>query len=132
MGRSFRSQRGEGKLGCVITFAVVASIVAVGLRVIPVLFKNSEYEEYADQQAQQAVRLEPELMRETLVYKAKELGINLGSDTYNAVRVSRTRVMESGECRINIEYMSKVDLYGIYEYEWQTKIKITRPVLYSI
>lgn len=106
-----QSQRGEGKLGCILTLLVVGAMVAVAFKIGPVYYGNMELADAADFKATMGSRVPAEQVESEMRSKAKELGV-LEALKPGGIKVTKTSSGDSGTCTITLKYTCKVDLYG--------------------
>ncbi|MBI3129734.1 MAG: hypothetical protein HYZ13_00105 [Acidobacteria bacterium] len=106
-----QSQRGEGKVGCILTFLVIAVVCAVAFKVAPIYYANMELLDKADLVATMGSRVPAEQVESEVRAKAKELDIPEALKP-GAIKVTKVVTGESGVCKIVLNYKRKVDLYG--------------------
>jgi len=101
------SERGEGLLKFIIALAVLAALIFVGVKTIPVYFNNSQLADFIRERAIRATveRPAPDAVQAEVVHYAKELGVPITSDN---VQVT----FEAGidQVKINVDYTVPVDL----------------------
>lgn len=125
---SSRRQRGEGKIGCIVSLVVLVSVGAVALKVVPILWSDNELKDAAKDIASRASVL-PVLTIETqLKAKARELEIREALAP-GAIQISKVGTSVEGNCTIALTYKRKVDLYGIYQWEDNVQLSVTSPYL---
>ena len=127
-------QRGEGKVGCVVSLLVFAILVAVGLKVIPVYYANSELADGCKFIASSASRIPLELVERQAKDKAKELGMIDVLSQPNSITVSKVGGGPDapGTCTIRLRYKQTIDLYGVYQFDIVTDKTISEPILENI
>jgi hypothetical protein len=116
-------QRGEGKLGCIVSLAVAAAIVAAVYKALPVYYSDHELVDALKDIGPKASGItNPEAVEAMVRAKAKELEIQEVLTDPNAVKV--TLVPSAGEapgkCTIRLNYKRTVDFYGFYQYTFVT------------
>lgn len=133
MSQSQKSQRGEGKIGCVLTLLVLASAIAVLIKAFPVYYGNFELVDACDFIATEGSRLPQEQVEANVRDKAKELQIP------EALRPGAVKVVKSvtggngeGSCTITLRYTRTIDLYGFYKWEVVTDKRISKAIFTSI
>ncbi|HEX9082823.1 MAG TPA: hypothetical protein VF768_11120 [Holophagaceae bacterium] len=127
-------QRGEGKVGCTLTLLVFGILVAIGLKVVPVYYANSELVDACKFIASSASRLPLELVEKQTRDKARELGMRDVLSQKDAITVSKdsTGMGDPGTCTIRLRYKQTIDLYGVYQFDIVTNKTITEPILENI
>ena len=127
-----RHQRGEGKVGCLISLLVFGALVAVGYKTIPVYYSNSELADACDFIASGAARKPIETLEREVKDKARDLGISEVLADKNAIRVTKTSNGEAGTCTITLRYKRTIDFYGTYQWTLVTEKRISKPVFENI
>ena len=106
------AQRGEGKLKTIIVLAILASVIYIAFRVVPVYVNNFELEDAMKTEARFAVvqRKSPDEVRESVFRKIQELKI--------PARREDIRIEQLGNSglRITVTYTVVIDLPG---YQWK-------------
>ena len=128
-------QRGEGKVGCVLTLLIFGALVAAGLKIVPVYYNNSELADGCKFIASSASRIPLELVEKQAKDKARELGMAEVLAQPNSITVSKTGGGGEGEpgvCTIRLRYKQTIDLYGVYKFDIVTDKKISEPILEGI
>ena len=106
-------ERGEGQIGCVVTLLVLASAIAVGVKVVPVFYDNYNLQDFAQELAGKAGLYPLPALQLQLQDKAKELGIPEAM-AKGAMTISTTGEASAGVCTIQINFKRTIDLYGVY------------------
>lgn len=91
--------------------AVMAAMVIVGVKVVPIYFNNYEFEDAVKNEALQATyssRSEEDI-RDTVIKRAKDYDIPL---TAKQVKVSRTGTNGNGNLSIDVVYTMDINLPG--------------------
>ncbi|WP_291273012.1 hypothetical protein [Geothrix sp.] len=127
-----RHQRGEGKIGCIISLLVFGTLAAAGYKAIPVYYGNSELVDACDFIASGAARKPVETLEREIKDKARELGVLEVLTDKNAIRVSKTGYGETGNCTITLRYKRVIDFYGTYKWTVVTDKRITKPIFENI
>jgi hypothetical protein len=91
--------------------AVMAALVTVGLKVIPVYFNNFQFEDAIKNEALQSTYSTRSVddIRDAVIKKAHDCDIPL---TAKQVRVSRTGINGSGSLVIEVNYSATIELPG--------------------
>lgn len=125
MTASRTSERGEGKIGCILTLLILAGAVAVGLKVVPVYYTNSSLADSAEEVAAQAGLYTKAALEAKLRDKAVELNIPEAAAD-GAMTVSTAGTKNLGTCTIAFDYTRTVDLYGFYRFDIATHKVVKR------
>jgi len=120
-------QRGEGKIGCIVSLAVVAILVAAAFQVVPVLFSNNDFLSSVENIAGRAAIIPQATIEAQIRQKARELEIPEAT-TAGAVTVTKTGE-GTGTCTVRIRYTRKIDFYGIYTYPLETNVTKSIPYM---
>ena len=121
-----RKERGEGKIGCIISLVVLIVGVGVGVKVLPVLYSNYTLAEYAGEVASKAGLYKIEGLQGDLRDKARELGVTEAM-ARGAMTFSTTgNPTEGGICTVSLKYDRDVDLYGYYKFTIHTDDRVSR------
>ncbi len=128
-------QRGEGKVGCVLTLLIFGALVAAALKIVPVYYNNSELADGCKFIASSASRIPLELVEKQAKDKARELGMADVLAQKNSITVTKTGgggAGEPGTCTIHLRYKQTIDLYGVYKFDVVTDKRISEPILEGI
>lgn len=127
-------QRGEGKVGCVLTLLVFGALVAVGLKAVPVYYDNSELADACTFIASSASRVPLELVEKQAKDKARDLGMLDVLAQPNAITATKLGggAGGAGTCTIHLKYKQTIDLYGVYQWDVVTDKRISQPILEGI
>lgn len=127
-----KRQRGEGKLGCIVSLLVFGALAAAGYKAIPVYYGDSELVDACDFIASSAARKPIETVEREVRDKAKELGIPEVLMDKNAIRVVKSGSGEAGTCTITLRYKRTIDFYGTYQWTKETNKRISKPIFENI
>jgi len=130
MSHPRRSERGEGKLGCLLTLLVVGAMVAIAIKAFPVYYSNMELADACEFMATEASRLPREQVEGNVKLKAKELGIEEALKP-GAIQVQKVAT-DSGTCTITLRYTRSIDFYGLYTHKLETNKSITKVIFTNI
>lgn len=119
MPRIHTSQRGEGKIGCIVSLLVLILLGATGFKVVPVLFSNHEFVKGSEEIAGRAALLTQQNIELQIREKAQDLGIREALEP-GAITVTRTTGSGNGVCTVRLAYTRKVDLFGVTSLEIKT------------
>lgn len=121
-------ERGEGKIGCILTLAVLLILGAVAVKVVPVYYANNSLQDTANELASKAGILSLATLEQQLRGKAKELEIPEAL-AKGAMNVRVVGEEHTGNCTIHLKYSRKVDLYGAYAFTIDMDKSITKPYM---
>ena len=127
-----KRQRGEGKIGCIVSLLVFGTLAAAAYKAGPVYYGNSELVDACDFIASSAAKKPIETVEREVRDKAKELGIAEVLKDRNAIRVSKTGEGEAGTCTITLRYKRTIDFYGTYKWTKETNKRISKPIFENI
>ncbi|MBK8792627.1 MAG: hypothetical protein IPN59_05620 [Holophaga sp.] len=125
--RNRNTQRGEGKVGCIVSILIFGLLIAAAIRVVPILFSNNDFTNSIDNIAARAGILPQATIELQLREKARELGIPEALAA-GAIVVTKAGDHMQGTCTVKVRYTRKIDFYGLYAYPLETNT--TRNVLY--
>lgn len=117
-------QRGEGKLGCIVSLLVFITLVAVAWQLVPALFSNNELAEACENIASRAVQLNQDNLQLQIRDKARELGIQEALAP-GAIVVAKSGDWQAGVTTVRLNYTRKIEFYGIYTYPLKTEKTIS-------
>src|SRR5512143_1007981 len=121
---SFHSrQRGEGKIGCIISLVVLGAAGAAAYKAFPVYYSDRQFLDEVKDIGPKASGIPTSEAVEIMIRaKAKELEIPEVLNDVNSVHVtmipSTTDV--PGHCIVRLNYKRTVDFYGLYQYTFVT------------
>ena len=123
-------ERGEGRIGCILSLLVLAAASALTAKLLPVFYSNYALGSFAEELGNKAGLYPTATLELELQNKAKELGIPeaLGE---GAMAISTTGQQASGICTIKLSYRRTVDLYGCYSFSVDTEKTIQSPYMDS-
>jgi hypothetical protein len=121
-------QRGEGKIGCIVSLLVLVTCAAVGYKAVPVFWTNNELQDAAKDLATRASVTPVESIELQVRTKAKDLDI-AEATAKGAIRVSKRGDGQQGMCSIRLRYDRKIDLYGVYTWTVVTDKEVTAPYI---
>lgn len=125
-------ERGEGKVGCIVSLAVLVITGAVGLKVVPVFYSNNALKDAALRKAEAAGGRELEAVTKEIISEARNLEIAEATRP-GAITVSkRGGGADGGTITVNLRYTRSVDLFGVYTWPIETNEKIERPIFENI
>jgi hypothetical protein len=127
-----RHQRGEGKIGCLVSLLVLGTLGAAAFKAVPVYYGNSELIDACDFIASGASKKPIETLEREVKEKAKELGVIEALTDKHAIRISKTGGGETGTCTITLRYKRTIDFYGVYKWTLVTDRRISKPIFENI
>lgn len=122
-----RSERGEGKAGCVIGVIILGIALWIGIKVIPVRVAVASLQDFVEETAQKASLLrvgsgEGDTKEKQIIYlitrKADQERLPVKADNIE-VRLTDQR------CNIIVKYHVTVD-FGVYKYDWPVEHSVDR------
>ena len=122
------SERGEGKIGCVLTLLVLITIAAVATKVVPVYYSDNELTDTAKDLASKAGIMSVPTLELQLRDRARTLEIPEALAP-GAMKITTMGERSAGTCVVNLKYARKVDLFGVYVLTIDTEKVITRPYM---
>ncbi|GLH68431.1 hypothetical protein [Geothrix edaphica] len=127
-----RHQRGEGKIGCILSLLVFGALAAAGYKAIPVYYADSELVDACDFIASAAAKKPIETIEREVKDKARELQIPEVLADKNAIRVTKTGSGEASTCTITLRFKRTIDFYGAYKWTKETNKRVSKPIFENI
>ena len=124
-------QRGEGKVGCTVSLLVMAILVAIAIKVIPVYYADNQIYDIVARKAEQAAGRRAEDMEKEIRIAIRELGIPEAMAP-RAITIRKTMSGDVGNVTVTMRYSHKVDLYGIAQWPFNVDKTMSHPVLEGI
>lgn len=121
-------QRGEGKIGCMVSLLVLLVAGAAVYKLAPVIYSNSSLEKEAEDLAGRAGVIPPATLVLQLRDKARDLEIPEALRP-GAMTLTTTGDSSSGTCQVQLHYRRTVDFYGIYTLNLDTDKTISQPYM---
>jgi hypothetical protein len=128
MARTWDTQRGEGKIGCIVSLLVLAIVLGVGAKTIPYAWAVEQLRDSADELGSRAGLLTDDTIRAQLRAKAKELELPEALEP-NALVLRRAGSASEGSLVIELHFKREIDLYGVYSFTWPTDKRIFKPFM---
>ncbi len=116
------SVKGEVRLGSILTLAVIAYTVYVGVKVVPVLFAQYEFQDAVVEEAKFSRAKSAETVRNNLADKAASLGLPI---THQQIHVERKPTW----IRIQVDYQLSVEWLPGKVYTWDVS-EVSESVLF--
>jgi hypothetical protein len=128
MRRFLGSEKGEGKVGFLISLAILIAGIYVGYVLIPIKVKTYEFKDAMRDQARYgAVHTKRiDIVHERLMKKAKRLGIPLKPENLEIERDGGT-LKDGGTFVITANYSVPIDL-TVYKTKWEYRERETAPI----
>jgi hypothetical protein len=127
-----RQQRGEGKIGCIVSLLVMGVLVAAAVKAVPVYYGDSELVDACDFIASGASKKPLETIEREVKDRAKELGVIEALTDKGAIRATKSGGGETGLCTITLRYKRVIDFYGVYKYTRVVDKRISKPIFENI
>ncbi len=116
-----RGIRGEGNIGCIIWAVVLAIVVLICLKAVPVKIKTSEFQDYIREQAKFSTRTSAKKVEARVFRKARELDLPLDRKNLLVEKIGNERI------RIKASYTVLLEFPG-YTYQWHFKHEVDRAI----
>lgn len=116
----WRGQAGEGKLGCILWFALLGAGVLIGYKAIPVKIAASELYDFMDEQAKWAATTRPDILKGRIFNKAKELDLPLDPNNLSVERYGDNIKMKA-------YFVVPLEFPG-YVYNWEFDFQINKAI----
>ena len=127
-----RHQRGEGKLGCLVSLLVLGVVGATAFKAVPIYYGNSELIDACDFIASGASKKPLETIEREVKEKARDLGVIEALTDKGAIRVTKAGGGDAATCTITLRYKRTIDFYGAYKWTLVTDKRITKPIFENI
>lgn len=119
-------QRGEGKIGCIISLVVFVALSATAFKIVPYWWAVDQLVSTADELASRAGTLNADTITSQMKAKARDQDI-LEAMKPGAIAVSISGTGDNGTCTINLRFTRDIDLYGVTKVTWATDKRISKP-----
>jgi hypothetical protein len=123
-----KRQRGEGKIGCVISILVLLVVIAIASKLVPYWWSVDQLGDNADELASRAGLLTDETIKAQLKAKARELELPEALAP-NAISLRRSGTEKEGSMVIELRFKRSIDFYGAYKYTWVTEKRVHKPFM---
>lgn len=124
-------ERGEGKIGCIVSLIVLALASAAGIKLIPVYYSNNELVDAATRKAEAAAGREVDDLVKEVKAEAKRLEIPEALAA-GAITMTKRSGGDVGNITVKLRYSRKVDLYGITEVVIVMDKSFDKPLLENV
>ncbi len=125
MRRNPKAQRGEGKIGCIVSLVVLVILGGIAAKIVPYWWAVDQLISSADELASRAGVLNDATLAAQLKTKAGELELNEALKP-GAIGISKLGD-SSGTCTITLKFKRDIDFYGVTSYTWVTDKRIAKP-----
>ena len=114
-------ERGEGRMGAVISLLILVSLIYLGFKYIPVMVNTYSFRDYMEEEARYAaIRKGDEDIRNRLYERARELTLPVEKSN---IQVQRSR----HEVTISVKYMVPIET-PVFTHRWQFIERATAPL----
>ena len=121
------TQRGEGKIGCIISLVVFVILLAAAFKIVPYWWAVDQLVSTADELASRAGTLTPATLNAQMKAKAGELELG-EAQAPGAISVNISGSSgSSGNCTISLRFSRDIDMYGITKITWNTNKSVSKP-----
>ena len=123
--RSWRNQRGDVPVGCLVGGVVAVIVVLVAIKVAPIMIHVGELDKEISILADRANRREytDQRIRHDILEKAEQLDLPV---TKKSIDIKRT----SNRIKVAVRYTISIDFPG-YTYVWSKEHYHERPLFYN-
>jgi hypothetical protein len=128
MNRKRVNQRGEGKIGCVVSLLVLIIVVALALKIVPVLYADNSLVNAAEDLGSRAGIMNQATLEQQLRAKAGELEIPEAM-AKGAMTFTILGDRAAGTCIVRLKFTRKIDLYGAYTLPIVVDKTVSRPFM---
>jgi len=118
--RRSRSERGEGRFGCVVGLLFLLTTMYIAYKVIPVKIKSAELRQVIVDEAKSAGTRNNQRIRQAIMQKAKDLQIPLTDANLTINRVA-------SEIKVEATYTIPVEFVS-YTYQWNFRHRAQNPI----
>ena len=118
-----KGQRGEGKIGCMVSLVVFVALSAVAFKIVPYWWAVDQVVSTADELASRAGTLNAETITSQLKAKARDQEV-FEAMKPGAITVSISGAGDNGTCTITLRFTRDIDLYGVTKVNWSTDKRI--------
>lgn len=126
MDRRRHRQRGEGKIGCIVSLVGFLVLGAVAAKIVPYWWAVDQVVSTADELASRAGTLNAETITSQLKAKANDQEVQEALKP-GAIHVAISGSGENGMCTITLKFTRDIDLYGVTRFTWTTDKRISKP-----
>jgi hypothetical protein len=113
-------QAGDGKIGCFLWLVVLALVVLIAWKMVPVKLASAELYDFMVEQAKFGASAGAENIKKRVLLRAKELELPVTDKTLTVERLG-------DRIRMRCSYVVPVEFPG-YTYQWQFDHEVDRPI----
>ena len=118
--KGHRGARGAANIGCIIWLALLAGGILIGYKTIPVKIASSELYDFMDEQAKWAATTKPDVLKNRIYAKARELDLPLDAKNLTVERYGDTIKMRAA-------FTVPIEFPG-YLYEWEFDLQVNKAI----
>jgi len=122
------TERGEGRIGCIITLLILIIVGGLGYKILPVLYANNGLVSGAEDLGSRAGLMPAATVEAQLRAKAAELEIPEAL-VKGAMTLTVIGDHSAGTCIIKLHFTRKVDMFGITTIPIEVDKTISRPYM---
>jgi hypothetical protein len=115
-----RSQKGEGKVGCLIGLVVLLIAAMIAYKMIPIKVKSADLRDTVQDVARSAGQHNDKWIATAVLNKAQSLELPVTEESIKVVRAN-------SEIRVDVDYTVPVKLPG-FTYQWHFHHKAENPI----
>ena len=114
-------ERGEGRMGVVISLLILAGLIYMGFKYIPVMVNTYSFRDYMEEEARYAaIRKGDEDIRNRLYERARELTLPVEKSN---IQVQRSR----HKVTISVKYMVPIET-PVFTHRWEFTERASAPL----
>lgn len=114
-------ERGEGRMGAVISLLILVCLIYLGFKYIPVMVNTYSFRDYMEEEARYAaIRKGDEEIRNRLYERARELTLPVEKSN---IQVQRSR----SEVTISVKYMVPIET-PVFTHRWEFTERASAPL----
>lgn len=114
-------ERGEGRMGAVISLLILVCLIYLGFKYIPVMVNTYSFRDYMEEEARYAaIRKGDEEIRNRLYERARELTLPVEKSN---IQVQRSR----NEVTISVKYMVPIET-PVFTHRWEFSERASAPL----
>lgn len=123
-----RQQRGEGKIGCIVSLLILSLAGAAAFQFVPVLLSNNNFLNSVESIAGRAAIIPLPGIVAQINQKARELNIPEALAP-GAIVVTKSGDNFQGTCTVRLNYTRNIDFYGIFSLPYKTETVKSVPIM---